>query len=254
MTSSANSKNCAARRIVTGTGPASATSSWRSLPGVVAVARDAVDAEDRQHDVMADARALLGRQQVLRARAEERARRIGLQLVRVRRVDDRLDTLQRLVQPVAGDGVRARRARDDDGIVSGALERADGHASHEACSSCDCDPHPANVPAAARSPVDGPAVAEEPAGRAVGGQVDRPQHARRALLHRRPPAPPTSPSMPSVAARAASRSRALRSVRWPRAASPRATSRPIPRLAPVTIATGCMRQDAVASMSRTRPR
>ena len=76
----ANSWNCVARRIVHGTSPASISSLLRQLAGVVPLG-SGIRPDDREREMVRDARPRLGREQVARRAGEERDRDLGLQAV-----------------------------------------------------------------------------------------------------------------------------------------------------------------------------
>jgi hypothetical protein len=107
----------------------------------VGVAFDPVDADDRQQHVVAPARPLLGGEQVVGGGAEVRHHLVGIGRRRVRGVNERLDTSERLVQPVAGEEVHAQRAADADDIVRVPLEGGGRECADVTGRSGDCDPH-----------------------------------------------------------------------------------------------------------------
>ena len=141
VTIAAKSWNWVAGTIVQGTGPASHEALLLALAGVVGVAFDPVDADDRQQHVVAHAGPLLGGEQVAGGGAEVGHRLVGIGRRRVRGVDERLDTSERLVQPVAGEEVHAQRAADADDVVPVPLEGGGGECADVAGRSGDCDAH-----------------------------------------------------------------------------------------------------------------
>ena len=97
-----------------------------SFAGVVRVAVDAVDPDDREQHVVAHGGALFGGEQITGQCAEVRHRIVGVGGVRVGRVDDRFDTGERVVEPITGDEVHTVSTADSHDAVPGLLERCDG--------------------------------------------------------------------------------------------------------------------------------
>ena len=96
--------------------PASISASWASLAQVAAVGQ-AVRADDRHRDVMADASVALGRQQVARRGCEELHDRVVVPDRRVGHVDDDVSAHHHVDKPLARDGVDARGRRGRHWIV-----------------------------------------------------------------------------------------------------------------------------------------
>jgi len=112
-----------------------------ALAVVVGVAFDPVDADDRQQHMVAHARPLLGGEQVAGGGAEVGHRLVRIGHRRVRGVDERLDTSERLVQPVAGEEVRTQRTADAGDVVPVPLEGGGGERADVTGRSGDCEPH-----------------------------------------------------------------------------------------------------------------
>ena len=93
-----------------------------SLPDVMSVAVDAVDAKDRQKNVVSDAGSFFGFEKVPGRVGEELSCRVVVSNQRVRDVDDGIDVGQRLIDALSSDEVDARRARHHDGLVVRSLQ------------------------------------------------------------------------------------------------------------------------------------
>ena len=89
----------------------------RQLPGVVAIGRS-IRPDDRQRDVVRDARSRFRRQQVACGAGEERHRDVGLHARDVRHVDDRLHPRDRLPEPGPADEIHAAASRERDHLVA----------------------------------------------------------------------------------------------------------------------------------------
>ena len=113
-----------------------------SLPDVVSVAVDAVDAKDRQEDVVSDAGSLFGFEEVPGRVGEELSCRVVVSNQRVRDVDDGIDVGQRSIDALSSDEVDARRARHHDGLVSRSLQRRHDATSRPSGSPSDGDADP----------------------------------------------------------------------------------------------------------------
>jgi hypothetical protein len=79
-----------------------------SLPDVVSVAVDAVDAKDRQEDVVSDAGSFFGFEEVPRRVGEELSCSVVVSNRRVRDVDEGIDVGQRSIDALSSDEVDAR--------------------------------------------------------------------------------------------------------------------------------------------------
>jgi hypothetical protein len=145
-TISGKSKNWVARRMVKGDRAGRGELLLTALARVVGVALDPVDADDREHDVMPDARSPLGLEQMTGLEPEEVARFLGVRRHRVRDVDRHLDPGQDLVEPLARGQVDTPGAGDHDRLVAPVLQGLDHAASHQAGAADDSDSHGVMVP------------------------------------------------------------------------------------------------------------
>jgi hypothetical protein len=108
---------------------------------VVAFVWDPVQADDRQHHMMADARLVLGGQQVPGDRGEERPHLVGVHALGAGDVDDGLDAVHGGGQPCSGGQIHAGGAGEHDRVVPRASHRLDGRTSDQAGPTGDRDLH-----------------------------------------------------------------------------------------------------------------
>ena len=112
-----------------------------AFAGVVGVAFDPVETDDRQQHVVTYPGLVLGGEQVVGDGAEVCHGLVRIGCGRVRGVDERFDAHERLVQAVAGDEVHAERAAHAYDFVPVPLEGGGGERADVAGRSGGSDAH-----------------------------------------------------------------------------------------------------------------
>jgi hypothetical protein len=100
-----------------------------------------IDADDGEENVVTDAMAGFGVEEMSRGRAKHLARHAGIRRRKVRHIDHGLDPVERAVEPGARVEVDARGPRQDDRCMTETLDDTDDLPARSSCSSGNRNPH-----------------------------------------------------------------------------------------------------------------